>query len=67
VRVHFPAGVKIARLPNPMPYNGGMAISTTGTVYAWGNDSRHQFCQSGSSSRRIPAWPESCTRLFCGR
>jgi alpha-tubulin suppressor-like RCC1 family protein len=48
VRVHFPAGVKIAQLPNPMPYNGGMAISTTGTVYAWGNDLRHQFCQSGN-------------------
>jgi alpha-tubulin suppressor-like RCC1 family protein len=54
VRVHFPAGVKIARLPNPMPYNGGMAISTTGTVYAWGNDSRHQFCQSGSGNILTP-------------
>jgi alpha-tubulin suppressor-like RCC1 family protein len=54
VRVHFPAGVKIAQLPNPMPYNGGMAISTTGTVYAWGNDSRHQFCRPGSSNILTP-------------
>jgi alpha-tubulin suppressor-like RCC1 family protein len=49
VRVLFPSGVRIAQLPNPMPYNGGMAISTTGTVYAWGNDSENQFCQPGTS------------------
>jgi alpha-tubulin suppressor-like RCC1 family protein len=54
VRVHFPAGVKIAQLPNPMPYDGGMAISTTGTVYAWGNDSRHQFCRPGRSNILTP-------------
>jgi alpha-tubulin suppressor-like RCC1 family protein len=50
VRVDFPAGVKIAQLPNPMPYDGGMAISTTGTVYVWGYDRiHHQFCKSASS------------------
>jgi alpha-tubulin suppressor-like RCC1 family protein len=54
VRVDFPAGVKIAQLPNPMPYDGGMAISTTGTVYGWGNDSKHQFCQSSKSDLLIP-------------
>jgi alpha-tubulin suppressor-like RCC1 family protein len=54
VRVHFPAGVKIAQLPNPMPYDGGMAISTTGTVYAWGNDSSHQFCQPGTGNILTP-------------
>jgi alpha-tubulin suppressor-like RCC1 family protein len=54
VRVHFPAGVTIAQLPNPMPYDGGMAISTTGTVYAWGNDALHQFCQPGTKDILIP-------------
>jgi hypothetical protein len=54
VRVHFPAGVKIAQLPNPMPYNGGMAISTTGKVYAWGNDAQHQFCRSSTSDILTP-------------
>jgi alpha-tubulin suppressor-like RCC1 family protein len=54
VRVHFPAGVAIAQLPNPMPYNGGMAISTTGTVYGWGNDASHQFCQPSTSSILTP-------------
>lgn len=54
VRVHFPAGVKIVKLPNPMPFNGGMAISTAGTVYAWGNDARHQFCQPGTGNLLTP-------------
>jgi alpha-tubulin suppressor-like RCC1 family protein len=54
VKVDFPTGVKIAQLPNPMPYNGGMAISTTGTVYGWGNDSSHQFCQSGTGNILTP-------------
>lgn len=54
VRVDFPAGVTIAHLPNPMPYNGGMAISSTGTAYVWGNDSAHQFCQPGTSNILTP-------------
>jgi alpha-tubulin suppressor-like RCC1 family protein len=54
VRVDFPAGVKIAQLPNPMPYNGGMAISSTGTVYGWGNDALHQFCLSSTSDILTP-------------
>jgi alpha-tubulin suppressor-like RCC1 family protein len=45
VRVHFPAGVRIEKLPNPMPYNGAMAIDTAGQVWAWGNDAARDFCQ----------------------
>ena len=45
VRVDFPAGVKIAKLSNPMPYDGGMAIDTHGIVWAWGNDAAREFCQ----------------------
>ena len=45
VRVRFPAGVRIAKLPNPMPYNGAMAIDTTGHVWGWGNDMARNFCQ----------------------
>ncbi len=44
VRVRFPAGVKIASLPNPMPFDGGMAIDTHGRVWAWGNDMNQEFC-----------------------
>ncbi len=49
VRVRFPAGVRIASLPNPMPYDGGMAISTTGTVWGWGNNRSDDFCQGTRS------------------
>jgi alpha-tubulin suppressor-like RCC1 family protein len=45
VRVHFPAGVRIAKLPNPMPYNGGMAIDAAGDAWGWGNDEARNFCQ----------------------
>lgn len=44
VRVRFPAGVRIASLPDPMPFDGGMAIDTTGHVWAWGNDMNNEFC-----------------------
>jgi alpha-tubulin suppressor-like RCC1 family protein len=45
VRVRFPAGVRIASLPNPMPYDGAMAIAPDGAVWAWGNDRARDFCQ----------------------
>ena len=45
VRVRFPAGVRIAKLANPMPYNGAMAIDRTGHVWAWGNDEARDFCR----------------------
>jgi alpha-tubulin suppressor-like RCC1 family protein len=44
VRVRFPSGVRIAALPDPVPYEGGMAIDTTGHVWAWGNNTARQFC-----------------------
>jgi alpha-tubulin suppressor-like RCC1 family protein len=54
VRVRFPAGVRIAALPNPMPYNAGMAIATDGRVWAWGNDRAREFCQSRSAIITTP-------------
>jgi alpha-tubulin suppressor-like RCC1 family protein len=44
VRVRFPAGVRIASLPDPMPFDAGMAIDTRGRVWAWGNDTNQEFC-----------------------
>lgn len=39
VKVRFPAGVRIASLPDDvMPYNEGLAIDTTGHVWGWGTD-----------------------------
>jgi alpha-tubulin suppressor-like RCC1 family protein len=54
VRVHFPSGVRIAKLPNPMPYNGAMAIDTRGDVWAWGNDEAREFCQPTGMDIDIP-------------
>ncbi len=45
VRVDFPSAVKIASLPDPMPFDGGMAIDTSGDAWGWGNDKGQQFCQ----------------------
>lgn len=44
VRVRFPPSVRIASLPDPMPFDGGMAIDTRGRVWAWGNDMNNEFC-----------------------
>lgn len=44
VRVHFPAGVRIRSLPNPMPYNAGLAIDSRGRAWGWGNNGGHTLC-----------------------
>lgn len=54
VRVHLPAGVRIRALSNPMPYDGGMAIATNGTVWAWGNDRSREFCRPRGRIIRTP-------------
>jgi alpha-tubulin suppressor-like RCC1 family protein len=54
VRVDFPAGVRIAKLPNPMPYDGGMAIDTRGNAWAWGNDEGREFCQPRGRDYTFP-------------
>jgi alpha-tubulin suppressor-like RCC1 family protein len=54
VRVRFPHGVRIAKLANPMPYNGGMAIARDGVAWAWGNDRARDFCQLRGSIITTP-------------
>jgi len=45
VRVHFPAGVKIAFIPTDvMPYNGGLAVDTTGRAWGWGQNMGGELC-----------------------
>jgi alpha-tubulin suppressor-like RCC1 family protein len=46
VRVDFPAGVTITALPNPMPFDAGLAIDSTGHVWGWGLDGDHDLCLS---------------------
>lgn len=57
VEVAFPAGVRIAKLVNPMPFDAGMAIDSTGRAWGWGLDADHDLCLSGlveSRPQRLP-------------
>jgi alpha-tubulin suppressor-like RCC1 family protein len=57
VKVAFPAGVRIASLADPMPFDGGIAIDSTGHAWGWGLDADHDLCLAGaveSRPRRIP-------------
>lgn len=54
VQVHFPAGVKIASLPDPMPFNTGMAIDSTGDAWGWGFNRRNQLCLPGGGKQFVP-------------
>lgn len=49
VKVDFPSGVRITSLPNPMPYDGGLALASNGAVYGWGDDTYHQLCMDSTS------------------
>ncbi len=46
VRVDFPPGVKIVSLPNPMPFDAGLAIDSTGHVWGWGFNGSDDLCLS---------------------
>lgn len=57
VRVRFPARVRIATLPNPMPYNGALAIDSRGHVWGWGLNRSSDLCLPSRIElvpRRIP-------------
>jgi alpha-tubulin suppressor-like RCC1 family protein len=43
-QVRFPAGVKIVSIPNPTPYNGGLAIDSQGNIWGWGFNPSHDLC-----------------------
>ena len=47
VRVQFPSGVQIASLPNPMPFDAGLAIDSTGQAWGWGLNAADDLCLSG--------------------
>jgi alpha-tubulin suppressor-like RCC1 family protein len=45
VRVRFPAGVKIASIPqDAMPYDTGLAVDTHGHVWGWGHNGGGELC-----------------------
>jgi alpha-tubulin suppressor-like RCC1 family protein len=57
VRVKFPARVKIVSLANPMPFDGALAIDSTGHAWGWGLNADGDLCLSGvigSRPKRVP-------------
>lgn len=46
VKVAFPSSVTIAHLPNPMPYDTGMAVDSEGHLWVWGYDEVGEACDS---------------------
>jgi alpha-tubulin suppressor-like RCC1 family protein len=47
VQVSFPAGVRIVALPNPMPFDGALAIDSAGHAWGWGLNADGDLCLSG--------------------
>jgi len=55
VRVRFPAGVKIARVPtDAMPYNTALAVDTTGQVWGWGENYGGELCLGNTRTYTTP-------------
>lgn len=58
VKVLVPKGVTITSLPNPMPFDGGLAIDSHGDAWGWGLNASHDLClPSGtvvSKPKKIP-------------
>lgn len=53
VEVRFPAGVRITKLANPMPYDSALAIDAHGVAWGWGFNWHHTLCLPGGE-HRIP-------------
>lgn len=47
VKVQFPSGIRITSLANPMPFDAGLAIDSTGHAWGWGLDAVHDLCLTG--------------------
>jgi alpha-tubulin suppressor-like RCC1 family protein len=67
VEVDFPTGTQITSLPNPMPFDGGLAIDAQGDAWGWGLNADHDLClPSGVVVRRPAKIPLSDVTLGTG-
>ena len=66
VRVGFPAGVKIAALANPMPFDGALAIDSRGQAWGWGLNAAGDLCLPGLVELRPARLPLSDVTLATG-
>jgi alpha-tubulin suppressor-like RCC1 family protein len=66
VKVGFPAGVKIATLANPMPFDGALAIDSHGHAWGWGLNLAGDLCLTGLQELRPAQLPLSGVTLATG-
>src|SRR5580693_6810976 len=59
VQVAFPADVRIVALPNPMPFDGALAIDSLGRAWGWGLNADGDLCLSGLTELRPSRIPLS--------
>jgi alpha-tubulin suppressor-like RCC1 family protein len=66
VKVDIPAGIKIVTLANPMPFDGALAIDSSGHVWGWGLDADGDLCVAGLVETRPVELPLSDVTLATG-
>jgi alpha-tubulin suppressor-like RCC1 family protein len=66
VKVSFPAGVRIVALPNPMPFDGALAIDSLGRAWGWGLNGSGDLCLSGVLKLRPSLIPLSDVTMATG-
>jgi alpha-tubulin suppressor-like RCC1 family protein len=67
VEVDFPKGVMITSLPNPMPFDGGLAIDSQGDAWGWGLNDTNDLClPSGTVVSRPEKIPLANVTLATG-
>ena len=66
VKVDFPPGVTIKSLANPMPFDAGVAIDSTGHAWGWGLNAVDDLCLSGLVNSRPEQLPLSDVTLATG-
>jgi alpha-tubulin suppressor-like RCC1 family protein len=66
VKVDFPAGVRIASLANPMPFDGALAIDSHGHAWGWGFNVNGDLCLSGLMELRPSELPLAHVTLATG-
>jgi alpha-tubulin suppressor-like RCC1 family protein len=66
VQVSFPAGVRITALPDPMPFDGALAIDSRGDVWGWGLDASNDLCLPALDYPRPHELPLSGVTLATG-
>ena len=66
VRVGFPEDVKITSLANPMPFDAGIAIDSSGHAWGWGLNGAGDLCRSGLIETHPQQLPLSQVTLATG-